>query len=391
MDKAGKKNPLLRALAFLLTLVLVLGAVFLVANWQKLNFDFVRRYFTYRNLARNENGQVESFSYIGGSSSSFAQLGSDLLVCSQSGVRLYSESGGAYIDQTSTLKNPLTASGGGTALVYDAGGTQLYVYRDRELIFSLTGEEGPTILSASLNSQGLLTLVTQSSGVRGAVTVYNASFQPQVGVNLSSRFVTDALLSPDGRTLAVATSGQTGGTYNSQIAFYRVEQLLASAGGEPEPDYLCDLGNNTILKLDWSGQVLRVLGENALVFVDGQGTQTGSYSYGRQLLKGYSLSGDDYCSLLLGRNRAGSDATLVTVDLTGEELASLEMEKQVLSLSSASRYLSVLTADGLTIYTDDLEPYHVLSEPQGTRKVLQRADGSVTLISGETVRLYLPD
>ena len=390
MDKADKKNPFLRARAFLLTLILVLGAVFLVANWQKLNFDFVRRYFAYRNLARNENGQVESFSYIGGSSSSFTQIGSDLLVCSPSGVRLYSESGSAYVDQPSVLKNPMTSSGGSAALVYDAGGTELYVYRDRELVFSLTSEEGPTILSANLNSQGLLTVVTQTSGIRGSVTVYDAAFRPQVGVNLSSRFVTDALLSPDGRTLVIATSGQTEGTYDSQLAFYRMDQLLTSSGSEPAPDAICSIGNNTILKLEWPSDTLRVLGENALVLVSSGGTQLGSYSYGRQLLKGYSLGGD-YCCLLLGRNRAGSDATLVTVDLTGQTLASLDFNKQVLSLSSAGRYVSVLTADGLTIYTGGLEPYHVLEEPQDVRKVLQRTDGSVTLVSGETVRLYLPD
>ena len=48
-----RKNPILRIPAFLLTVALVLGTVFLVANWQKLNFDFIRRYFTYRSLAKN--------------------------------------------------------------------------------------------------------------------------------------------------------------------------------------------------------------------------------------------------------------------------------------------------------------------------------------------------
>ena len=60
-------------------------------------------------------------------------------------------------------------------------------------------------------------------------------------------------------------------------------------------------------------------------------------------------------------------------------------------MSSAGRYLSVLTADGLTIYSGALEPYHSTANLQGARRVLQRSDGSVTLISGETARLYLPN
>ena len=94
MDKTKRSLPR-RVLTFLLTAVLVLGSVFLVANWQKLNFDFIRRYFTYRDLKRSENGQVESFSYDGGLNSSFLRVGGDLLVCSAGGVRLYSEGGAA--------------------------------------------------------------------------------------------------------------------------------------------------------------------------------------------------------------------------------------------------------------------------------------------------------
>lgn len=381
-----KKSPLLRALAFLLSAALLLTAIFLIANWQKLNFDFIRRYFAYRSLTKNENGQVESFRYIGGSGSSFTQLGEDLLVSSESGVRLYSPSGVAYIDQPCVLSRPFVATGGATALVYDAGGSDLFVYRDREQVFSYTTESGHSILYASLSAQGQLTLVTQASGLKGEVTVYDSTFEPQFGLKISSRFVTGAVLSPDGKTLALATSGQTGGIYDSQISFYSFPR----SAEDREPDVVCPLGNNTILRLDWNSTSLRVLGENALAFVSADGTLAGSYSYGRRVLKGYSLDGDA-CTLLLGKYRAGSDADLVMVDTTGKEITSLPMEEQVLSMSSAGRYLSVLTADGLTIYSGALEPYHTTVNLQGARKVLQREDGSVTLITSETARLYLPN
>lgn len=381
-----KKNPFLRALAFLLTAALLLGSAFLIFNWRKLNFDFIRRYFSYRTLARNENGQTEPFLYAGGLKSSFLQLGDDLLVCSTSGVRLYSTGGGAFVDQPSALTHPFAAVSGSSALVYDGGGSDLYVYRDREQVFSYTTEAGHTILSASLSAQGLLTTVTQGSGVKGAVTVYGSDFQPIFGLNISSRFVTDAVLSPDGRTLALATSGQEGGLYDSQISFYSLNR----SAQESQPDAVCSLGNNTILQLCWDSEPLRILGETSLDFVSTDGTLAGRYPYDRRVLKGFSLKGDT-CALLLGRYRAGSTADLVVVNAKGEELASLTMEEQVLSLSSAGRYLSVLTADGLTIYSGALEPYHTVSNLLGVRRVLQREDGSVFLISEETARLYLPD
>lgn len=381
-----KKNPLLRVLAFLLTAALLLTAVVLVANWRKLNFDFIRRWYSYRSLAKNETGQVESYRYIGGVGSSFTQLGDDLLVSSESGVRLYSPAGTAYVDQPSPLDHPFVSTGGNAALVYDAGGTDLFVYRDREQVFSYTASGGHSILYASLSAQGQLVLVTQASGLKGEVTVYDTTFEPLYGLKISSRFVTGAQLSPDGKTLALATSGQSGGIYESQICLYQFPR----AAEEKEPDAICSLGNNTILALDWTSEPLRVLGENALSFVSSDGTLAGSYSYDRRMLKGFSLEGDS-CALLLGKYRAGSSADLVLVDPTGEELASLPMDQQVLSLSAAGRYLSVLTADGLTIYSGALEPYHTTDSLQGARRVLQRPDGSVTLITAETARLYLPN
>ena len=381
-----KKSPFFRLLAFLLTALLLLGSVVLIFNWRKLNFDFIRRYFAYRSLERNESGQTEPFLYAGGLKGSFLQLGDDLLVSSSSGVRLYSAGGGAFIDQPVTLTSPFAVTSGSTALVYDGGGSDLFVYRDREQVFSYTAEEGHTILSASLSAQGQLTTVVQGSGVKGAVTVYDTNFQPVFGLNISSRFVTDAILSPDGKTLALATCGQSGGFYDSQISFYSLNR----SAQDPQPDAVCSLGNNTILQLGWNSGPLRVLGENALAFVSTDGTLAGSYPYDRRVLKGFSLQGDT-CALLLGRYRAGSSADLVTVNSKGEETASLPLEEQVLSLSSAGRYLSVLTADGLTIYSGDLEPYHKASDLHGVRRVLQREDGSVFLISDETARLYLPD
>lgn len=381
-----KKKPLLRLLTFLLTAALLLGTVFLIANWRKLNFDFIRRWYAYRSLTKNESGQVESYRYIGGVGGSFIQLGDDLLVCSESGVRLYSPSGTAYVDQPSALSHPFVTTGADAALVYDAGGSDLFIYRNREQVFSYSAPEGNSILYASLSAQGQLVLVTQASGLKGEVTVYDSTYAPLYGLKISSRFVTGAELSPDGKTLALATSGQTGGIYDSQIGFYGFPR----GAEETDPDTVCSLGNNTILALNWASDPLRVLGENTLAFVSPDGTLAGSYSYDRRVLKGFSLEGNS-CTLLLGKYRAGSSADLVMVDTGGQELASQSMSDQVLSMSSAGRYLSVLTADGLTIYSGALETYHTTANLQGARRVLQRSDGSVTLISSETARLYLPN
>ena len=206
-SRAQKRpNPLVRFLAFLVTLALVLGAVALVANYDKLNFDFVKRWFSYRSLARSDSGQAESFSFDGDSDSIFASVGGDLLVCSPNSLQLYSGSGQLYVNETISMENPAVDTAGDTALIYDVGGEELLIYANREEVLSLTQETGQSILSASLNRSGWLAVVSQASGYRGTVTVYNSSYAPLIQFSLSDRFVMDAVVSPDNRSVAVLSS-----------------------------------------------------------------------------------------------------------------------------------------------------------------------------------------
>ena len=100
-------NLFVRFLAFLVTLALMVGAVALVVNYDKLNFDSLKRWFTYRNLERSESGQSESFVFEGGESSQFAVLDHELLVCSGKDVRLYSGSEQVSLDQAISIQNPV--------------------------------------------------------------------------------------------------------------------------------------------------------------------------------------------------------------------------------------------------------------------------------------------
>lgn len=173
-----RPNRFVRFLAFLVTLALMVGAVALVANYDKLNFDFIKRWFSYRTLARNDSGQAESFHFVGDSSNAFAVVDGDLLVCSPNTIRLYSGSGQAFVDQAVSMTNPVVSTAGGTALVYDAGGRELFVYSGREEVFSLTQEDGQALLSADVNQNGAgLAVTSQESGHKGSVTVYDNRLQ----------------------------------------------------------------------------------------------------------------------------------------------------------------------------------------------------------------------
>lgn len=384
-----KKKPhiFLRFLAFLVTLALVLGAVALVVFRDRLNFDALRRQFTYRSLERSDSGQAQSFAHMGSIRDVFASVDGGLLVCSSGGVRLFSGSGVQYADLAMSMSGPVAMVSGAWSLAYDVGGQELAVFHNKETAFTLTLDAGKQFLSARINSSGYLAVITQESGYKGSVLVYDNRFQPLVQVNLSSRFLMDAVLSADNQTLVTVSIGQEGSAFESRLDFYRLDSLSPDA--EPVPDFSCPLGNNLVLDLREQGGVFWALGENGLSAVSPAGELRGEYDYAGRYLKEFSLEGDGFAAVLLGRYKAGSQAELAVVSADGTA-ASLSIDQQVLSVSASGRYIAVLTSGRLDIYTSDLVLYDTLEDIQGVRKVLMRSDGSAMLIDNDSAQLYIP-
>ncbi len=383
-----KKRPGLfaRLVAFLLTLALALGAVFLVVNRDKLNFDALKRWFTYRSLAGRDEGGGEPFPYQGGGSLTLRACGGDLLAVSQTGARLYSPGGTAYVEDTFTMKNPVCQVSGKAAVVYDAGGSALRVYKNRAPVFSLDDSQ-TIILSARLNADGYLAVVTRSSGYKGAVSVYDGDYEPYMTLNLSSAYVLDALVSPDDRSLLAVTAGQEDRFFHCALAQYVFSDLDPKA---PAPKATWSLDSQLPLDLVWDERGVRVMGQYAALAADSALSQTGSYDWSDRYLKRYSLLADDRFVVLTSPYRSGSQTTLEVLDHAGQVTASLDETRPILAVSAAGRYIGVLTSQELNIYTRDLTLYATVENDQDATYLAMLADGSAYLATRDAAWLELP-
>lgn len=384
--KKRRPHLLVRLIVFVVTVALAVGAVFLVVNRDKLNFDALRRWFTYRTLAKSDTGVGESFPYQGSQSLTLTACGGDLLSVSQTGVRLYSPGGVAYVEETVTLSHPVCQVNKDTAVVYDAGGTFLAVYRDREQVFRLTGDA--TILSARLGVNGYLSVVTRSSGYKGVVTVYNSGFATLLELSLSSSFALDAVSSPDGRSVLVVTAGERDHLFHSTLAQYTIAGLDPE---HPTPSAVWSLGNRLPLELVWDAGGVRVMAEYAALAADSNLQQTGVVDWSDRYLKRYSLGCSDAFVILTGKYQSGSQTLLELYDTSGALLGSLESNRPILDVSAAGKYVAVLTAQQLDIYTRDLTLYSTVENTNSASHVVLLEDGSAFLANQSAAWLQLPN
>ena len=381
-----KKHIVIRLLAFLVTLALIAGAIFLVVNRDKLSLDAVKRYFTYHSLEQNDSGQAESFDYSPSATDVFASVGNDLLICSTGGVRLYSGGGVCYVNDDMAIEQPAIHVCGDTAAVWSVGGNEVYLYRDRAQYGHLPELDG-AILSVRLNPSGWLAVTTRASGYKAVVSVYDNELTLRMAFRLSASFTTDAVVTEDCKSLAVVSIGQDGTSFESTISLYDMSTRQESGVDyDLTPSLSASLGNNMILDLNGSDSVWCVGDTGTSVL---KGSTLENWGYQDRYLKNYAFS-EEFTALLIGKYRAGSQAELYTVDELGVPSVGRVISDQVLSLSASGKYVAVLTANRLDIYTQDLDSYATLEGTNGAQKVLMRDDGTALLIGSDTAHLYVP-
>lgn len=381
VDKSKEgKHPIRSFLSFLLMLAAMLLVVLLAAYRDGTGFDILRRYLHY-GRAEQVGGETV-YHYDAASKNRFVLLGENLVVLSDASLSLYNSTGEEVWSTPVTMTAPALVSGGGRAAAYDVGGTALYVVDQSGLLLELTADEEEPYISAALNQDGELAVTAQKKGYKGSVKVYDRSLGPDPAFEFKSsqRFVLDGYVLGD--CLAAVTLGQENGVFVSNIVLYKMPET------EPAADY--SISGGLVAAIGEQEGRLVTVSDTALTFASTGGEITGTYSYNGSYLREYDLGGTNFTALLLNRYRSGSVGRLVTVDKDGEELGSLDVREEVLSVSASGRYLAVLYADRLAVYNPDLQPYATLQGTGDAREVRMRPDGSALLLSSGSASLFLP-
>lgn len=377
-----KGGGLRRFFTFFLILVLVLGVVLAAAYRDGTGFDALRRYLNYGS-AKGSGG--DQYRYDASTGNRFAVLGNQLVVLSDTSLRLLNKDGGETWSTLVNMSHPTLGLGGGRAVAYDIGGRALYVLDESGEVFSLTMEEGEPIISATLNGKGMLAVTAQRRNAKGAVYAYSPDMTRQIFEMVSGeRFVTEARISDDGNTLAAVRLGQEGGVFVSNVVLYDLREA-----GEQKPFAEYNVPDGLVLTTGEQDGRLVTVSDTCLTYASSAGGVEASYHYGGSYLRGYAM-GDDFAVLLLNRYQAGNVGRLVSVDQKGQEIGALDIREEVRSISAAGRYAAVLYPDRLVVYNRELQVYASLRGVGSVSSAIVRSDGSAVLLSAESASQFLP-
>ena len=372
-----------RRLRYLLGVVLgVLVIVLAAVLWDSTAFDGLRRAVIYASAEKDEKGCAKLYTYSSERDGCYASLRGSLIQATPRRIVLLGEDGQLRYNADVKFQRSAVVSNGDLAAVYDIGGTEIHLLNDRGLVGLLLADG--EIFSCTMNHKGVLAVTTNKSGYKAAVTVYSAVGEKLFAFHSSDRFLMTAAVDRSGRQMAAVTLGQSEGVFSSSLVVYALDSTQPLLD---EP-----LSGSAVYDLAMVGKRWCAVGEDGLYLIGEERKEATAvfYDFEGAYLRRCSMEGDGFVALLLGRYKSGTQTRLVTVDEEGIQLAILDVDKEVLSLTSAGKYTAVLYSDELVIYDKYLEVCARLEELNNAKLVLMRADGSAVLVGSDTASLYLP-
>ncbi|MBE6939689.1 MAG: hypothetical protein E7457_02560 [Ruminococcaceae bacterium] len=378
--RVAKHNLKKRWILLGIVAVLAVAAVLVAVLWDPTAFDGLRRGIIYARAEKDESGCAQLYEYAGDKDNNFASLGGSLLTASSGQLSLLGENGAVRYHAGLKFNQAAIVANGDRAVVYDMGGKDLYALDSKGLVWQKTCDG--QILSVQINEDGWAAVTLNKSGYKAVVEIYDGKGKLAFAFQSADRFVMTSAVAHNSKQMAAVTLGQADGAFVSSVVIYRLnsEERLA----------ICDLPGSAVYDLGLVEENYCAIAEDGLYFVKQDGTLLDAYSFEGRFLRRCSLQGDGYAALLLGDYKSGSQGRLVTVDEKGQLIAQLEIDREVLSLSAAGRYVAVLYSDSLMIYDREWNVCAQLPDVSVAKQVLMRADGSAVLAGTTAASLYLP-
>ena len=290
-----------------------------------------------------------------------------LVAATNGGIQVFSPEGMSAAHELMSFKQPGVSAGERAACAYDIGAETLVV-TDLEGGVTTIKPAGP-VISARMNRDGWLAVVTEAPGYKGVVTVYDDACKPVYAWYSGSSYVLTAEISDD-RSLAALCVDETGGSVNI-FKLSKEEPVGAFAA----PDEL-------FLDLCWADDDhVAVISQTRAIFLKENGSVAGAYDYNGQNLFDYSRDGSGFFTLVLSQYRSGSPSRFLTLSPKGEVLGDIIPPSGLTGISAHGKQVLALCGRELIQYNQQLEEMLTADVGQtGVRQALLLQSGKCVLV-----------
>lgn len=351
----------------------------IVRYHESLRPENLSRLASYAKAASTMTDPFTHYDFEAGLNTVYEPFGAGLAVASGDTYSFVSGLGDSSYSIQLRYNDPAIRVSRDYVLLYDRNGTGFCVANGYAEY--LNENTDSPILTAAMNQKGDFALVTDQTGYRSAVTVYDSRQRLLCQWLTAQYYVMTASVSPDGEHFAALCLGQNGMALATRVLYFAI--------GEEQPAWTVDLGEKQVYSIthDKSGGLVIVCDDGVARYQDGQ--CTASLDFDRSLRLFSAVEGSD----VLLAFEDGSRGTFVQV--LGNGLSPLWSG----SYTGLPRAIDCRGGTFALLMTDRLETVRYVGETivrdtrvlSGPRDVAVSPEGDPILFYSDRAEKVLPE
>jgi len=301
------------------------------------NFRYLIKYFD--SSSTEHSGGLKNYRDIYFDATSEIMLGlytNDLAVVKRDSVDIYNMLGANTLSYAINYKNPVLLTSDKYMLTYALGENSYVINNAFSKLYSAATEY--PITGAALSDSGMYAIASRTLEYKGAVTVYNDSFEP-VSRILKDKYITDVDLTSDGGELLVAS------VYNKDGGY--VSELMTANPYSEKARAVTELRDIMVLRARYNnyGGYTAVC-DDRLLFYDSNDSLSADISYKGSVPTNCNISGE-YTTIVFNENAVGSRSRINIYNSDGSEQHSCALDGRIIDIESDEKYVYILFEDSI--------------------------------------------
>ena len=372
--KKRRKRLRFRRLATVLLALVGIAAIAILA----VKFDF-NDVTDFLNKAATQGGETGFPKKLYGDHPKQIEVCGDVLaMVTDSNVYFYSSSGETLQNLQHGYSNPVLASSGGRALLYDRGGNSFEVCSrsGKQYEQTLTNQ----IISAAINQNGYAAVAATEERYAGSVTVYDADGKQAFKWSSSDYQINGIALSPSGN-LVVSCVGAKDGTVISVI------YQMSVFGGSDQQVSSVTLPDLMVLSAtyDDDGSVC-VIGDTKSVILSSACEIKAEYPYSKTI-SDFNAGVSNFKVLLLSSSYNNSKYDAVTVDGSSQVKGTYTSAETVKWIASSRDHVFLLLNKELLMFDANMNQQKSFEVRSDAEKILVIGSDVYVLGLGEISKI----
>ena len=325
-------------------LILIISVILVMAlmNIDKLTPENISRWIEYDLLGKSEgDGYPASFSGADVDTGNFDLMDGVPVYCSDTSITVLNSNAGKYQEINHAFANPVLSTNSNYSIVYNAGATG-YTIVDRKSVVK-TGLTESKIFCADVCPKGIYCILSEDDDYLAKMTVYRKDDLEMYTYSFADFYVNRISMDKSGTRAVVSGLSAKNGSLLSVLYVLDFSQSNYMQRYEFDEIYIYDL------KYLDNGNAVAV-GDKAAYYIDINNGSKKDIDYHSKFLTTYTLDRQNGMLLSLSSTPDGKECEVMLTDENGKQSASIQTNRQVLSMDCEYERIAVLFDGEAVVY-----------------------------------------